>query len=260
MTRTKDLCHPETVRVAPSHQAEATKIAAELAAIAATGMVLPGSITQRRTRCGRPNCGCHADPPRLHGPYWQWTRKVAAKTDLPLAQRRPARRLPALDRQRPPPARTAHPARDPRRRRPRSRPPLGTLGRQDKRGHARLTCGRPASQAPSAQVSPKREDLSQFRGYLSLIRSRFVDRIPSRDSSVADHYISWQSTFTLLVSPLVTVTGPDALQSAVPPSYCGLCPETVYVPTGAGTENRPFAATVMPVDVSTRPVEGDLSA
>ena len=68
------------MRVAPSHQAEATQIAAELAAIAATGMVLPGSITERRTRCGRPNCGCHADPPRLHGPYWQWTRKVAAKT------------------------------------------------------------------------------------------------------------------------------------------------------------------------------------
>ena len=80
MTRPKELCHPETVRVAAPHQAEAEKIATELAAIAATGMVLPGSITQRRTRCGRPNCGCHADPPRLHGPYWQWTRKVAAKT------------------------------------------------------------------------------------------------------------------------------------------------------------------------------------
>ncbi len=80
MARIGDLCHPETVRVAPSHQAEATKIAGELAAIARTGMVLPGSITQRRTRCGRANCACHADPPRLHGPYWQWTRKIAAKT------------------------------------------------------------------------------------------------------------------------------------------------------------------------------------
>jgi hypothetical protein len=80
MTRIKDLCHPETVRVAASHQAEAKKIAAELAAIASSGMVLPGSITERRTRCGRRNCGCHADPPRLHGPYWQWTRKIAAKT------------------------------------------------------------------------------------------------------------------------------------------------------------------------------------
>jgi hypothetical protein len=68
------------VRITAAHQAEAEKIAAELAAIAATGMVLPGSITQRRTRCGRSNCACHADPPRLHGPYWQWTRKVAAKT------------------------------------------------------------------------------------------------------------------------------------------------------------------------------------
>ena len=80
MTGTRDLCHPEAVRVAASHQAEARQIAAELAAIAATGMVLPGSITQRRTRCGRRNCGCHADPPRLHGPYWQWTRKIAART------------------------------------------------------------------------------------------------------------------------------------------------------------------------------------
>src|SRR3984957_8917510 len=80
MTGTKDLCHPETVRVAAAHQAEAGKIAAELAAIAATGMVLPASTPERRPRCGRRNCGCHADPPRLHGPYWQWTRKVAAKT------------------------------------------------------------------------------------------------------------------------------------------------------------------------------------
>ena len=80
MTRTLDLCHPEAVRVAASHQAEARKIAAELAAIAGTGMVLPGSITQRRTRCGKRTCACRADPPRLHGPYWQWTRKVAART------------------------------------------------------------------------------------------------------------------------------------------------------------------------------------
>ncbi len=68
------------MHVAASHQDQARQIAAELAAIAASGMVLPGSITQRRTRCGHPNCGCHADPPRLHGPYWQWTRKVAART------------------------------------------------------------------------------------------------------------------------------------------------------------------------------------
>src|ERR1700691_4590314 len=80
MTRVTDLCHPEAVRVAASHQAEAQKIAAELAAIARTGMVLPGSIPERRPRCAHRNCPCHADPPRLHGPYWQWTRKIAART------------------------------------------------------------------------------------------------------------------------------------------------------------------------------------
>jgi hypothetical protein len=80
MTTVTDLCHPETMRVAASHRAEAETIAAELAAIAATGMVLPGSITQRATRCGHRNCACRADPPRLHGPYWQWTRKIAART------------------------------------------------------------------------------------------------------------------------------------------------------------------------------------
>jgi hypothetical protein len=40
----------------------------------------PARSPKRRTRCGRPNCACHADPPRLHDPYWQWTRKIAAKT------------------------------------------------------------------------------------------------------------------------------------------------------------------------------------
>src|SRR5258706_1932554 len=80
VARITALCHPEAVRVAASPQAEARKIAAELAAIARSGMVLPGWITERRTRCGHRNCACRADPPRLHGPYWQWTRKVAAKT------------------------------------------------------------------------------------------------------------------------------------------------------------------------------------
>jgi hypothetical protein len=59
---------------------EARQIASELAKIARTGKVLPGSIQQRLTRCGRPGCACQADPPRPHGPYWQWTRKLSGKT------------------------------------------------------------------------------------------------------------------------------------------------------------------------------------
>lgn len=68
------------MKIEPAHRAQARQIARELAKIARTGDVLPGSITQRHTRCGKPSCACHADPPRLHGPYWHWTRKIANKT------------------------------------------------------------------------------------------------------------------------------------------------------------------------------------
>jgi hypothetical protein len=78
------------------------------------------------------------------------------------------------------------------------------------------------------------------RGYGPRSRHRNADQAHHEH-----HYFSWQSTSTLLVTPLVTSTGPEALQSAVPPSYFGFCPETVYVPTGTGTENRPFAPTEM---------------
>lgn len=53
----------------------------ELAAkIADVGFVSSGSVIQRSTRCGTSTCRCHADPPQLHGPYWQWTAKVDGKT------------------------------------------------------------------------------------------------------------------------------------------------------------------------------------
>lgn len=64
----------------PDRQEEARAIAKELAAIARSAEVLPGSLTSRRTRCGRQGCKCMADLPQPHGPYWQWTRKVAART------------------------------------------------------------------------------------------------------------------------------------------------------------------------------------
>lgn len=30
--------------------------------------------------CGTPGCGCHTTTAKLHGPYYQWTRKVRGKT------------------------------------------------------------------------------------------------------------------------------------------------------------------------------------
>jgi hypothetical protein len=68
------------MKLDPAQRQEARQIATELARLARSADVLPGSIAERRTRCGRANCACHHDPPRLHGPYWHWTRKVANKT------------------------------------------------------------------------------------------------------------------------------------------------------------------------------------
>jgi len=68
------------VKIDRPEREQARAIATELAKIARTGKVLPGSITERQMRCGRPGCACHSDPPRLHGPYWQWTRKIKKKT------------------------------------------------------------------------------------------------------------------------------------------------------------------------------------
>ena len=63
--------------MSPAPQERAARIAAELASL---GLALPGTLIQRSVRCGWAGCRCHADPPELHGPYWQWTRKRAGKT------------------------------------------------------------------------------------------------------------------------------------------------------------------------------------
>ena len=44
------------------------------------GPVLKGSVSARYTRCGKPKCRCQDDPPKLHGPYWQWSTSVDGKT------------------------------------------------------------------------------------------------------------------------------------------------------------------------------------
>jgi hypothetical protein len=65
---------------APDDHSAAQARAAIETALGQIGFTLPGSITIRRTRCGKPRCACKADPPALHGPYIQWTRTVNGKT------------------------------------------------------------------------------------------------------------------------------------------------------------------------------------
>src|SRR5215469_14492844 len=44
------------------------------------GFIQQGSVVLRHTYCRTLGCRCHADPPQLHGPYWQWTRYDSGKT------------------------------------------------------------------------------------------------------------------------------------------------------------------------------------
>jgi len=44
------------------------------------GFVRPGSLVCRFMPCGNPTCRCMATPPQLHGPYYQWSYKIAGKT------------------------------------------------------------------------------------------------------------------------------------------------------------------------------------
>ncbi len=49
-------------------------------ALADVALIRRGSLVRRWMPCGKPGCRCQARPPQLHGPYWQWTRKVRGKT------------------------------------------------------------------------------------------------------------------------------------------------------------------------------------
>jgi hypothetical protein len=48
--------------------------------ILSLGFVRPGSLVRRFMPCGNARCRCMAKPPQLHGPYYEWSYKVAGKT------------------------------------------------------------------------------------------------------------------------------------------------------------------------------------
>lgn len=43
------------------------------------GLVLPGSVSTARSRCGKLKCACKGKPPHLHGIYHRWTGFVGGK-------------------------------------------------------------------------------------------------------------------------------------------------------------------------------------
>src|SRR5438876_9675886 len=189
MTGITDLCHPETVRVAAAHQAEAEKIAAELAAIASSGMVLPGSITSGAPAAAaataaatptRPACTARTGSGPARSP-----RRPSAAGSAPnsTATTRPGSTTtggctncsPGLRPSAPPPS-TLTPAGNARQA---DWPAEPEQKSPDNVGSARLTCGQPPSRRPSAQVSPKREDLTRFLQIRSSIQSLTVGCCPA---------------------------------------------------------------------------------
>lgn len=48
--------------------------------ILAIGYFLKGTVSKRMMKCGRPQCACHRDPAKRHGPYFEWTYKAQGKT------------------------------------------------------------------------------------------------------------------------------------------------------------------------------------
>ena len=148
----------------PAQRAARDRIAAQLAQ---AGFALPGTLTVRAYACGKPGCRCHADPPRLHGPYAEWTRKIGGKTiTRRLTPRQLAEYQPLFDNAKK--LRTllselqdltlqiieTDSTREP------STPAEPEPATPENVGEARLTCGQPSSQTSFAQVSPKREDLA----------------------------------------------------------------------------------------------------
>ena len=41
--------------------------------------ILPGSISTAESKCGKKNCACRGNPPKLHGPYYRWTGLINGK-------------------------------------------------------------------------------------------------------------------------------------------------------------------------------------
>lgn len=71
---------PGKLRAVKVNKRQAAKLERIRGELGSLGPCLPGSVVVRTGRCGKEACSCRDDPPRLHGPFRSWTRKLAGKT------------------------------------------------------------------------------------------------------------------------------------------------------------------------------------
>ncbi|EQD80377.1 hypothetical protein B1A_00952 [mine drainage metagenome] len=45
-----------------------------------TEFILHGTVGKHYMKCGHKGCRCQRDPSELHGPYYDWTKRVDGKT------------------------------------------------------------------------------------------------------------------------------------------------------------------------------------
>ena len=76
----------------PRRDADVERYEALKRAVAQVGLIRRGSLLRRFMPCGKAGCRCQAKPPKLHGPYYQWTRKLGGKT-VTVRMSRPEARL-----------------------------------------------------------------------------------------------------------------------------------------------------------------------
>jgi hypothetical protein len=64
----------------PVLQRYAAQFRALRAQLAELGFFCKGTVLARRMTCGKSACACATEPARRHGPYFEWTYKLAGKT------------------------------------------------------------------------------------------------------------------------------------------------------------------------------------
>src|SRR5260370_24877908 len=69
----------KTPRPAPLH-APAQRFCQARHELLPVDYFLKGTVLKRMMKCGQPQCACHRDPSRRHGPYFEWTYKANGKT------------------------------------------------------------------------------------------------------------------------------------------------------------------------------------